>query len=553
MRESRGRDRVEGAGDIGLRGRDMSNKKYEFRIIKFIISFMLIIQASCVAGDQGGESGTVDNHPAPGSDALNLDTHVELPELYRVEDINADPNIIEFNLEASVGDFEFINGKPSMVYMYNNQFPGPVIEGQVGDTVIIHFTNSLPEPTTIHWHGLVLPSAMDGTEVVQNPVKPGGTFDYLFKLLNTGLYWYHPHVNSSVQLTMGLYAPIIIRDENEPEFDRERILVLSDALIDEDGRLVPPSEVTDPQTLMTGYRGNRLLVNGALEPWIQMREGTRERWRVLNAANSRFFRLSLPGYKLILIGTDGGLIERPRELEEILLTPGERVDLIVEAAGEPSGQFALMNLPYERGHNTGAEPETPLLNIQYVGGAAVDAGPVPDKLADIEELPEPVRAREFRLSESMGGEGEQGSMGAMEMGHEMGSHNMDMDMEMDEPSDEENGETMSVMAPEFYINGESWPDIPEFDVQFGETEIWEFINLSEMDHPMHVHGVRFQILTRNGQPEPYRAWKDTFNVRANETVRIKVRFDGYPGGWMYHCHILPHAEQGMMAVFTLKE
>ena len=145
--------------------------------------------------------------------------------------------VVAVDLEARAIDWTFTPGAPVRAWGYNGQIPGPTLEGRVGDVLQVRFTNRLEQPTTIHWHGLRVPAAMDGTEMVQWPVAPGETFTYRFRLPDAGTFWYHPHSNETVQLEMGLYGALIVRGADEPQLDAERVLVLDDVRLDKKGQI----------------------------------------------------------------------------------------------------------------------------------------------------------------------------------------------------------------------------------------------------------------------------------------------------------------------------
>ena len=505
-------------------------------------------------------------------------------ELSRFQDLDPTPSKIEVNLEAKPTEYEYLPGKKAEVWAYNGSIPGPLLEANVGDEVTVHFKNSLPEATTVHWHGLQLPAAMDGSPAVQNPIKPNETFEYKFTLKHAGLFWFHPHVRSDKQVEKGLYGVILVHDKSEPNFNAiEKVLVLDDVLLNDTGdlqRFIPPGPMAmggvdgtmnhmqhgpdsqpdskpqnqadsqpseasgyvcpmhpqitsekpgkcqiclmdlvpdtghhemmmspDDMEGMIGRHGNVILVNGKPRPVMTLRAGARYRLRMVNTANSRYFRLSLPGYKLTLIGVDGGLLEASRELEELLLAPGERADVIVEATGKPGDEIDLVTLAYARGHGLGKELPAEVLHLRYSKEAPIDAvPPLPKSMRTIDGLPiEGAKTKTLRLSESMGPEG-----------------------------------------VAFYINSEAYPKVTQLTSKLGEVEVWEVINESEMDHPFHLHGFFFQAIDRDGIAEPYRAWKDTINIPGKHRLRFAVKFDGFAGRWMYHCHILEHGERGMM-------
>jgi len=456
-------------------------------------------------GGHGGHGGHAGMPPrvidlAPSEGALDGAAFV---------DRDPDPRVIEVDLEARPAEVEYLPGRKTTVWTYNGSVPGPRLEARVGDRVVVNFRNALPEATTIHWHGLRIPAQMDGTQAMQGPIPPGGSFRYTFELRDAGTFWYHPHVRSDVQVEKGLYGAIVVRGEGEPTAAAEHTLVLDDVWLKEDGSFA----ADDMSSLMVGRQGNVLLVNGRPRPIATVRAGEHQRWRFINAANARYFRLALPGQKLLLLGVDGGLLEAPREVEELLLVPGERADVLVTPTGAPGSALDLVSLPYERGHMTGMLPTANVMRIQYSPEAALTPEPVPVSLRSIPAHPEAVRTRSFKLTEEMAS----------------GMH-----------------------EPVFRINGEAFPDITRLEARLGETEVWVVENDTEMDHPFHLHGFFFQVLSRGGVTEPYRAWKDTVNVPAKSTVRLSVRFDGFPGAWMYHCHILEHGERGMMGELLVR-
>lgn len=423
--------------------------------------------------------------------------------LRRFEDRNPDPRIIEVDLEARIGEWEYAPGQRVRAMTYNGSVPGPLLEGHVGDTVIVHFTNSLPEPTTIHWHGVRVPADMDGTHFVHQPVPPGGTFEYRFELLDAGTFWYHPHINTAFQVEQGLYGPIVVRGEHEPAADREGVLLLDDLKLAQDGSIAPPGGVIDE---IPGREGPVLLVNGRSGVTLPIRAGARQRWRVINAANARYFLLALEGHSFTLVGSDGGPIEQPRAISELLLVPGERADLLIDATGAPGTVAALRSLPYVRGHGGGSRTPLDVLRVQYDGEPALALLPPPGASSPIAPIgTDGTTPRTLTFSEQFDG-----------------TH------------------------ARFLINGSAYPDVPPIRTRLGATEVWDLVNTSTADHPFHLHGFFFQVISRGGVPEREIAWHDTVNLPAHQTVRIAFRPELHPGMWMYHCHILEHAENGMM-------
>ena len=419
-------------------------------------------------------------------------------------DINPDPTIVEVNLVAEPTTAELLPGTRADVWAFRDasgrgSIPGPMLEANLGDRVIVHFTNQLPTHTTIHWHGLRVPNASDGTPIAQVMVNPGESFDYEFTAIDAGLYWYHPHMEGDVQIERGLYAPIRIRGGVEPDVAADRVFVLDDVKLEATGKL---SETTDNLDIMLGRQGNVLLVNGRANSSVDVAAGTRERWRFVNVANGRYFNLDLPGHKFLVIGWDGGLVPTPYETEALLIAPGERYEVLVEVTTDT----ALRNTYYDRGHNIPNNGPVDLMTIR-LGPEGSPPAPLPDRFGDVPLIP--TDATTPRMTFTL--------------------------------REQENG----VAPPTFSINNEMYPNVTPIAAVTDEVAIWEVVNLAEMDHPFHLHGMFFQILDDAGLTVPRLGWKDTVNVPQMKTLRLAVRY-GAEGRWMFHCHILEHAERGMM-------
>jgi FtsP/CotA-like multicopper oxidase with cupredoxin domain len=452
-----------------------------------------------------------------------------LRQLAVAEDINPDPHIVEINLTAAKMQYEFVAGQPTTVWAYNGSLPGPLIECNQGDELVVHFTNQLAHETTVHWHGIRLPANMDGSHLSQPPVPPGGTFTYRFTVPDAALFWYHPHHMAQEQLYRGLYGPLLVRGATEPQMTEERILVLSDIGLDANGQVMPPMELAMSQLdRAMGVVGNTVLINGQRQPRIDMRPQGRERWRIVNAAGARPFDLQLAGQQLTLIGTDGGLLNAPASLSHLLLVPGERADLVIDAPANPVQLVAAEHMQVK-----GDMPMPPVPAVELATVAVAD-DPVttPALPANLGQVPpldpgSPVRRIQFNA--------------ALAPAH-------------DSPEGMQPG-------PGFYqflINGLAFPDVPPFTVKQGAVELWDIENHSFMEHPFHIHGMRFQVLNIDGVPPAFGGWKDTINLPlgtaelVTSRTRLLVSFDGEPGDWVYHCHVLFHQENGMMAEFMVE-
>ena len=424
-------------------------------------------------------------------------------------DVNPDPSVVEVQIVATSATIEYLPGKVANVWAYRDgavanstgHVPGPMLVANRGDQVIVHFKNELPEPTTLHWHGIRPPIEADGSTSSQSPIPPGGTFDYRFRVEDSGSFWFHPHVRADQQIEKGLYAPLVVRGTESITVATDRYLVLDDVKLNADGQL---STETDAMDLMMGRQGNVLLVNGKRGATLEVSAGSRERWRLVNAANGRFFKLRLANHRFQVIGTDGGLLPRPYSTETLLIAPGERYDVLVTFEASEGTRAALETLHYDRGHHIPDPGPKPLMDVVYRAASqaaelTVPAGP------PIEPLPVTARTpvRRFVLAEFEARDGTR-----------------------------------------FSINNEFWPFNNAIHVTKGALEVWEIVNDAEMDHPFHLHGMFFQVL-KNGVPDTSLGWKDTVNVPQKSSLRFAVRYDAL-GMWMFHCHILEHAEHGMM-------
>lgn len=411
---------------------------------------------------------------------------------------------VRIALEAREISWEYAPGRVVSGYGLNGQVPGPVIEAKQGVPLEIKLTNKLPEPTVIHWHGLRVPAAMDGTEVVQRPVQPGETFTYRFTPPDASTFWYHSHANETVQLEKGLYGAFIVRGSDEPVLDGEQILVLDDLKLNWWGQMAGFNNLLDRHN---GREGNVRLVNGQAEPELTMSADQIEQWRIINAASARYVRLSIGGKPFRILGTDGGLLEAPVEVTEVLLAASDRVDLAVGPFSEGE-VLAVEALPYNRGTGKG---KTERFATLKVGPAKPSVAFIPDRLRTIEPLVTgPVTpSRTVKLSGRM----------SLRRGFD------------------------------FLINDEMHHHAEP--VKVGELQVWDIVNVAPIDHPFHLHGFFFQVLAVNGEPPPWRSWEDVVNVPAKSTVRIAWLPDDRPGRWMYHCHILEHHAAGMMAHFDV--
>lgn len=444
----------------------------------------------------------------PSLQPAGWDAGVQLPS---VPDLNPDPRIVEVELTATLADVEVAPGKRVKAWTYNGGLPGPLIRATKGDRVIVRFTNELDEETTVHWHGVRVPIEMDGVPgISQPPVRKGETFVYDFVVHDAGLFWYHPHVMSAAQVGYGLYGPLLVDDPDDPvEVADEITIVLSDIGFDARG-VLERWDSGGPAGMVFGREGNHVLVNGHWRPTMTARAGAPQRWRIVNTAKSRFFFLDLDGIPFVKIGGDGGLQEYAETKDVVLVTSGERVDLLVAPTGAPGSEIVLRSLLYNRGYGSieyrGVED---LMTIRFTDEPALPAPTFPEIRRTLTPPPAdgatPVRM-EFTLP-AMDGRGQS----------------------------------------EFRINGAPYWKAEPFRARIGETQLWTLDNQTDWDHPFHLHGFFFMPVDEHGAPLRPMEWKDTVNVPMKQVVRVLVTFDERPGEWMIHCHILDHAEGGLMS------
>jgi FtsP/CotA-like multicopper oxidase with cupredoxin domain len=455
-----------------------------------------------------GSTDSTDVDPtAPGE---TPEAELPFPDLVTqavLEDQDDAAGHVEVYLTTGVEQGE-INGVPLEMFLYDRERPGPTIRARVGDDVTVHFTNGLPEPTTVHWHGLRIPDYMDGSPRVQTPIQPGDTFTYSFKVTEPGTFWYHPHVRANEQVEKGLYGTLIVQEEENIEFHRERMLVLDDISLTSEG--YAPWFANHPE-IMHGRFGNTLLLNGL--PGVlgyQAQVGEVERWRIVNTANARPMTIELVGgAEVRVIGTDGGLLPEPFVMTEPLeVAVGQRYDLEVRYTG--GGPLVMNNVVLALDENDNV--------IQ-----------VPIEQMSIEQL-EPETELEPRTPIY--------PVPEMPTGRAISREETIVFNAVEDPS--------SDAGVAWQLNGKSHSMDPLFTFAQGDTAIIELKNQLGPEHPFHLHGQWFEVLERNGEPANEPGLKDTALLPGMGSVKLRAYMDN-PGRWMAHCHILEHAELGMMS------
>ncbi len=422
-----------------------------------------------------------------------------------------------FDLEAREGSSEFFPGAKSETWGLNGDYLGPTLRAARGESVQVNVRNRLGEATTLHWHGMRLPARMDG-----NPhqlVEPGDTWSPNWTIDQpAATLWYHPHPHGRTEdhVYRGLAGMFILDDpkagaELPDGYGVDDVpVIVQDARFD-GGRLSDE----DSWFNSIGRLGDTILVNGVRGPYLDVTT-ERVRLRLLNASTARIYNFGFAGSRAFdQVASDGGLLPSPHRTDRVLLSPGERAEIVVTVrAGE---RLVLRGYPADLGSGflsdrfSGGDDTFDVLQLR--ASAALRPSPaVPATLADVPRLDaaDAVRTRDFRLT----------------------GHNI-------------NGETMD-------------PGRVDEVVTRGSTEIWSVRNAGGEPHTFHVHDVQFQVLDIDGgpPPPPLGGWKDTVYATPNKTIRIIARFSEHADPttpYMYHCHLLRHEDRGMMGQFVVVE
>lgn len=449
-----------------------------------------------------------------------------------------------YELTAAVGNSKFFSGGVTPTIGFNGNYLGPTIRCRAGDHVTIHVKNALSEPTTVHWHGLHVPARFDGGP--HQSIEPGMTWEPSFEIKQkASLCWYHAHQlgRTGEQVLRGLAGLFLIEDDESAslglpsEYGVDDIpLVIQDRRFLRDGRFDYLSAMPDA---MMGYKGNAILVNGTFLPHVNLRR-RRTRFRILNGSNSRIYTLGRDdGAYLLVIGTDGSLLERPVRQRRLRLGPAERVELLLDMQENQS--VRLMSYPDTvnsgrmgggmmmggmMGGMAGNTETFPIIELRAGKLENADC-PLPETLIRVPNwtAAQAARTRTFTLDMAMMGMG--GMMGRGGMSRSMGINGRSMNMNR-----------IDVRVP------------------LGSIEIWEIRNPTPLTHPFHIHNVQFRVLDRDGSPPlpQERGLKDTVLVDPGTSVRVIAEFLDFSDAerpYMYHCHILEHEDAGMMGQFAM--
>lgn len=458
-----------------------------------------------------------------------------------------------------------IRGQILVMYGYNGQYPGPLLDVKRGSTVVVQFKNALPSQTTVHWHGLRLDSRFDGIPGLQQaPVESGEEFTYELYFPDSGIYWYHPHVREDVQQDLGLYGNIRVDPELESYYspvNREEILVLDDVLMDAQG-LIPWGEQVPTHALM-GRFGNVMLTNGLTDYTLDVVPGSVVRFYLTNVASARTYNVFFGGLPIKVVASDVSKFEREVMVESVPIAPAERY--IVEVQFPEEQQLAITNSIQAIDHFRGEfYPHVDTLGLVRVGGPPANPDYTKaftkqransDVSADIDayrqyfdrppdkELELTLAVRNLPISIMLSMEIDTLYVPPVEWNDAMPMMNW-----------------LSTGAQVTWILRDLATGRENMDIQWhfnqGDVVKVRLFNTPRsfhpMHHPIHFHGQRFLVLDIDGVRSPNLVWKDTAIVPVGSTVDFLVDMSN-PGDWMAHCHIAEHLQSGMMLGFRVQK
>jgi len=456
-----------------------------------------------------------------------------------------------------------IGGQELILYGFNGQYPGPLVQVEQDATVTVHFTNQIEMPSTIHWHGLRLDNRFDGVPgVTQDPVMPGETFTYTLHFPDPGLFWYHPHVREDIQQDAGLYGNILVSSP-DPDYygsaHRDEVVILDDLLVDELGLL--PWGAEEASHALMGRFGNVFLTNGSPDYRLEVQRGEVVRFHLTNVSNTRTFNLSFGGNPIKLVAADLGRFEREEWVPSVVIAPAQRY--VVEVLFQEPGAFAMMNRVQTVDHMMGEF----LAEFDTLGVVTVAPTAVPEALDDgfrrLREVPA-VQEEMAAFQRHMDSPPELELELTLRVGDlpapvlqmmavdtvftpplEWGDGMPDMNWVS-------TGRDVRWILRETATNRENL-DI-EWDFEVGDVVKLRLVNtpfsFHPMQHPIHIHGQRFMVVVQDGVAVENRVWRDTVLVPVGSTVDLLVEMSN-PGAWMMHCHIAEHLSAGMEMVFNV--
>lgn len=432
----------------------------------------------------------------------------------------SEPVALRLTAAPAQANFRGNKAPPTQVWSYNGTQPGPVLRVRQGAPFRALVQNGLAEGTTMHWHGIRLPNAMDGVPGLTQPlIAPGEIFAYAFTPPDAGTFWYHSHADSAVQLGRGMAGALIVEESSPSLVDRDLLWAIQDWRLMQD-RQIAPGFANRMEETMSGRVGNTVTINGQVPDAVPVRAGERLRLRLLNAMAARIMALRFEGHRPVLAALDGQPCD-PHEPDggRIILGPGMRADVMLDMQGDPGRRYAVIDDFYDKLSYT-------LVRFAYEAAPPVRVNP---SSASLRLPPNPVprpdltsaTRHEIRLQGGM-----LGDMKAVGPGAIWAINGMSM-----------TGDGAAAMPPSIIL--------PR-----GQSCVLDLRNETAWWHPMHLHGHSFQVISRNGIAVPHDEWGDTVLVRPRETVQVAFVADN-PGNWMLHCHVVDHQIAGMMTVIRV--
>jgi bilirubin oxidase len=447
-----------------------------------------------------------------------------------------------FNLNVQTGTNVFFPPNTTPTYGYNGNFLGPTLFLNKWDSVTMNVTNNLSTSTTVHWHGLHLPAVCDGGP--HQIITPGSTWSPVFRVLNdAGTFWYHPHgdMTTELQVTRGLGGLIIIRDSAEAALALPRTYGVDDF------PLIVQSKSFDVLYQLAPYTvdDSIMMVNGTIDPFLQVPQQI-VRLRLLNATANRVYNFGLNNdSSFYVIGTDGGLLEQPVQLNRIILSPGERVEILVDFSAYAVSQSVNL-ISYASELPRGYMGADSVGNVQYQ---------IPDYYNN------PLNGADFNIVRF--DVIAPTSNPVLTVPSALVTLNPWLEAQATVNRDIIITPDSSIVGPVAMVEGPFLMNGSMFDmdsvneiVYINDIEIWTLINNSMVAHPFHIHDVQFYVLDINGNPPPavLSGQKDVVTVEPFDTVRFITRFEHFADTstpFMYHCHLLHHEDEGMMGSFIV--
>jgi FtsP/CotA-like multicopper oxidase with cupredoxin domain len=435
----------------------------------------------------------------------------------------AGSDIKEYRLTATAAAVNLTSeGHPDTAVWAYNETPGPELRVRQGEAVRLTVINKLSEDTTVHWHGIRLPNAMDGVPgLTQKPIHPGESFTYDFTPPDAGTFWYHPHADTLQQLGRGLAGALIVEEHEPIAVDRDLLWVIEDWRLDDKGGIAPGFG-NRMEAGMSGRIGNTVTLNGRVPEVITVKASERVRLRLVNAALARIVALRFESHKPVVVAYDGQPCD-PHAPEDgrVVLGPAMRADLIIDMEGKPGQTYRVIDEFYQ-------DLAYKFVDLAYDSQSPMREHPEQVPKLPANPLPEPDLSAAERHEIALQG-GMMGGMGTGMTG-------------MSDATWAMNGISMT---------GDSQPDMPPlFTLKRGKTCVLALRNETAWWHPMHLHGHSFRVISRNGKSNPIREWRDTILIPVRESADIAFVADN-PGDWMFHCHVTDHQEAGMMSVIRI--